>query len=90
MQVRNVGHPMARCPQFQKICRPGACELLEATLAVAFHRRLVAHHRHDVDRSKSGESKGTCTGLVQINAPAFNIRPSVRDRDGDGMTISCW
>src|SRR5262249_35575710 len=52
-----------------------------------FHRWLVAHHRDDTDRSKSGKSKGACTGLGQINAAAFNIRPSVRDRDRDGMTI---
>jgi hypothetical protein len=56
-------------------------------LEVAFHRWLVAHHRHDADRSKSSKSKGTCTGLGQINAAAFNVRPSVRDRDRDGMTI---
>src|SRR5262249_48580522 len=31
--------------------------------AFAFHRWLVAHHRHDTDRSKSDKSKGTCTGL---------------------------
>src|SRR5262249_31992941 len=34
-----------------------------------------------------GKSKGACTGLGSINAAAFNIRPSVRDRDGDGVTI---
>jgi hypothetical protein len=55
--------------------------------AFAFHRRLVAHHRHDTDRSKSIKSKGACTGLGQINAAAFSIRASVRDRDRDGMTI---
>ena len=53
----------------------------------AFHQSLIGHHRHDTDRSKSGKSKGACTGLGQINAAAFNIRPSVRDRDRDGMTI---
>jgi hypothetical protein len=52
-----------------------------------FHRWLVAHHRHDTDKSKPGKSKGACTGLGQINAVAFNIRPSARDRDHDGMTI---
>src|SRR5215831_7071334 len=46
-----------------------------------------AHYRHDVDGNKSGKSKGTCTGLGQINAAAFNIRPSVRDRDRDRMAI---
>src|SRR5215475_8813466 len=55
--------------------------------AFAFHRWLVAHHGHDTDGSKSGKSKGACTGLGQINAAAFNIRASVRDRDRDGMTI---
>src|SRR5256884_4132646 len=54
---------------------------------LAFHRWLVAHHRHDTDKSKFGKSKGACTGLGQINAVAFNIRPSARDRDHDGMTI---
>ena len=47
---------------------------------------LVTHHGHDVDRSKSGKSKGAGTGLGQINAATFNIRPSVRDRDRDGIT----
>ena len=55
--------------------------------AFALHQRLIAHHRHDTDRSKSGKSKGSCTGLGQINAAAFNIRPSIRDRNRDGMTI---
>jgi hypothetical protein len=49
-------------------------------------QRLVAHHRHDADRSKSGKSKGARTSLGQINAAAFNISPSVHDRDRDGMT----
>jgi hypothetical protein len=40
-----------------------------------------------LDRSKSGKSKGACTRLGQINAAALNIRPSVRDRDRDGLTI---
>jgi hypothetical protein len=53
----------------------------------AFHQSLIGHHRHDTDRSKSGKSKGACTGLGQIYAAAFNIRPSVRDRDRDCMTI---
>jgi hypothetical protein len=53
----------------------------------AFHQWLVAHNRHDTDRSKSGKIKGTCTCLGQINATAFNIGPSVRDRDRDGTTI---
>jgi hypothetical protein len=48
---------------------------------------LVTHHGHDADRSKSGKSKGAGTGLGQINAAAFNIGPSVRDRDRNGMTI---
>jgi hypothetical protein len=48
---------------------------------------LVTHHGHDVDRSKSGKSKGAGTGLGQINAATFNIRPSVRDRDSNGVTI---
>ena len=55
--------------------------------AFAFHRWLVARHRHDIDRSKSDKSKGACTGLGQINAAAFDITASVRDRDRDGMTI---
>src|SRR5262249_49194691 len=55
--------------------------------AFAFHRWSVTHHRHDADTSKSGQSKGACTGLGQVNAATFNIRPSVRDRDRDGMTI---
>ena len=59
----------------------------EAAFDVAFHRWLVAHYRHDANGSKSGKSKGACTGLGQINAAAFNIRPSVHDRDRDGMTI---
>jgi hypothetical protein len=59
----------------------------EATFDVAYHRCLVAHYRHDADGNKSGKSKGTCTGLGQINAAAFNIGPSVRDRDRDGMAI---
>src|SRR6516225_9585113 len=58
----------------------------EAAFDVAYHRRLVAHYRHDADGNKSGKSKGTCTGLGQINAAAFNIRSSVRDRDRDGIT----
>src|SRR5262245_38341436 len=58
----------------------------EAAFNVAYHRCLVAHYRHDADGNKSGKSKGTCTGLGQINAAAFNIRPSVRDRDRDGIT----
>ena len=58
----------------------------EAAFDVAYHRRLVAHYRHDADGNKSGKSKDTCTGLGQINAAAFNIRPSVRDRDRDGIT----
>src|SRR5262249_45910563 len=59
----------------------------EAALDVAFCRWLVAHHRHDADAGKSGKSKGTCTLLGQINAAAFNIRSSVRDRDRDGVAI---
>src|SRR5262249_46292857 len=62
-------------------------ELPAATLEVGFHRCLVAHYRHDADRSKFGKSKGACTRLGQIDAAAFNIRPSVRDRDRHGMTI---
>src|SRR5262249_35311661 len=58
----------------------------EAAFDVAYHRCLVAHYRHDADENKSGKPKGTCTGLGQINAAAFNIRPSVRDRDRDGIT----
>jgi len=50
-------------------------------------RWLLAHHRHDTDTSKSGKSKGACTGLRQINAAAFNMRPSVSDRHRDGMTV---
>jgi hypothetical protein len=58
----------------------------EATFDVAYHRCLVAHYRHDADGNKSCKSKGTCAGLGQINAAAFNIRSSVRDRDRDGIT----
>ena len=58
----------------------------EAAFDVAYHRCLVAHYRHDADGNKSGKSKGICTGLGQINAAAFNIRSSVRDRDRDGIT----
>ena len=65
-------HPLTSCP--------------EAAVDVAYHRCLVAHYRHDADGNKFGKSKGTCTGLGQINAAAFNIRPSVRDRDRDGIT----
>src|SRR5262249_23651482 len=65
-------HPLTSCP--------------EAAVDVAYHRYLVAHYRHDADENKSGKPKGTCTGLGQINAAAFNIRPSVRDRDRDGIT----
>ena len=50
-----------------------------------FAAMLFAHHRHHADGSNSGKSKGTCTGLGQINAAASNIRPSVRDPDRDGM-----
>ena len=39
------------------------------------------------DRSKSGKSKGTCTGLGQIDAAAFNIRPAIRDPDRNGMAV---
>src|SRR5262249_45438464 len=53
---------------------------------LAYHRCLVAHYRHDAYGNKSGKSKGTCAGLGQINAAAFNIRPSVGDRDRDGIT----
>src|SRR5262245_20133040 len=59
----------------------------EAAVDVAYHRCLVAHYRHDADGNKFGKSKGTFTGLGQINAAAFNIRPSVRDRDRDGITL---
>src|SRR6516165_2436087 len=62
-------------------------ELPWAAFDVVYHRCLVAHYRHGTDGNKSGKSKGTCTGLGQINAAAFNIRPSVRDRDRDGITI---
>jgi hypothetical protein len=73
---------------FKKIGLPKRLdELPEAALEVVFHQWLVAHHRHDTDRSKSGKFKRARTGLGQINAAAFNIRPSVRDRDRDGMTI---
>src|SRR5262249_56189695 len=65
-------HPLTSCP--------------EAAVDVAYHRCLVAHYRHDADGNKFGKSKGTCTGLGQINAAAFNIRPPVRDRDRDGIT----
>ena len=51
------------------------------------HGWLVAHHRHDADRSKSGKSKDTRTGLGQINAAAFNMTSSIRDRDRGGMTV---
>src|SRR5262249_29947706 len=60
----------------------------EAAFDVAYHRCLVAHYRHNADRNKSGKSKGTCTGLGQVNAAAFNIRPSVRDRDRNGRPFS--
>src|SRR5262249_34375129 len=56
----------------------------EAAFDVAYHRCLVAHYRHDADENKSGKPKGTCTGLGQINAAAFNIRPSVRDLSDQG------
>jgi hypothetical protein len=39
--------------------------------AFAFQQWLVAHYRHDTDRSKSGKIKGACTGLGQINAAAL-------------------
>jgi hypothetical protein len=29
----------------------------------AFRDGLIAHHRHDTDKSESGKSKGACTGL---------------------------
>jgi hypothetical protein len=41
--------------------------------AFAFHQWLVVQHRHDINGSKSGKSKGACTRLGQINAAAFNI-----------------
>src|SRR5262249_246662 len=66
-------HPLTSCP--------------EAAVDVAYHRCLVAHYRHDADGNKFGKSKGACTGLGQINAAAFNIRPPVRDHDRDGMPI---
>src|SRR5262249_3942123 len=68
----NRAAPLTRCP--------------EAAFGVAYHRCLVAHYRHDADGNKSGKSKGTCTGLGQINAAAFDIWPSVRDCDRDGIT----
>ena len=68
----------------------GALEFVAAEgPAVRFRvsRLLIAHHRHDTDRSKSSKSKGACTGLGQINAAAFNIGSSVRARDRNGITI---
>jgi hypothetical protein len=59
----------------------------EVALKVAFHGQWLVAHHHDADRGKSGKSKGACTGLGQINAAAFNVRPSIRDRDRDNMTI---
>src|SRR5262245_12005560 len=35
----------------------------------------------------TGKSKGTCTGLGQINAAAFNKRPTVRDPHRNGMAV---
>jgi hypothetical protein len=48
---------------------------------------LGAHYRHDANRSKFGKSKGACIGLGWINATAFNIRPSVRDRHGTTILL---
>ena len=77
-----------RLSAFQKNSRPKRIdELAQGGPQVVAFRWSVARHRHDADRSESGKSEGTCTGLGQINATAFNIRPSVRDRDRDGMTI---
>jgi hypothetical protein len=41
----------------------------------------------DSDASKSRKSKGTRTGLRHINAATFNIRPTICNRNRDGMAI---
>ena len=66
--------------------RPRRSHARAASRSRPLHRPLVAHYRHHADRSKPGKPKGACPGLGQINAAAFNVRSSVRNRDRDGMS----
>ena len=82
ISTANVGQSEAGCPCSKNKPRESPLRAVQGGRP----RSLIAHYRQDGDWSKPGKPKGACTGRGQINAAAFNVRPSVRDRDRNSMS----